>query len=222
MDTKAIATKLRQLDEQLVATVPDGNWWPASSRFEMMLGAILTQNTSWTQVEVAISALKQAVRLQPEAILALEPNEVETLIRPAGSFRKKASYLRAISQWYLERGRAAEAESDTDLRTELLAIPGVGFETADSILLYAYDRPVFIYDLYARRLLEAAGLGSYEKYQIAERALRPAVQAAAFTTGELQAFHGRIVDAGKLARKLGGWTKAYDALIAGNLASETS
>ncbi len=130
------------------------NWWPAETPFEVCVGAILTQNTNWSNVERAIKNLKQAGLLSPEGIAAAEDERLFGLIKPAGFYKQKAKRLKAFSKWLLEQG-GLDALKDTPtetLREMLLSIKGVGHETADSILLYALDRPVFVVDAYTYRI----------------------------------------------------------------------
>jgi endonuclease-3 related protein len=138
------------------------HWWPADSPFEVVIGAFLTQNTAWRNVELAIAALKQAVPLTPQAICGLQSQQLEELIRPAGFFRQKAERLQLFSAYLLEhhQGRldAMLAGPLTQVRRLLLDFKGVGPETADSILLYAGHRPSFVVDAYTRRLLRRYGL----------------------------------------------------------------
>jgi endonuclease-3 related protein len=133
------------------------HWWPGETRFEIITGAILTQNTNWANVEKAIANLKSSGLLTPEKLHMLETEHLADLIRPAGYFNIKAKRLKNFISWLFENynGDLIELESiDTDrLRAELLAIKGIGRETADSILLYAFDRPVFVIDAYTARVV---------------------------------------------------------------------
>jgi endonuclease-3 related protein len=136
-------------------------WWPAETPFEVMVGAILTQNTAWTNVEKAIANIRSAGALSPEAIHAMPPRRLAALIRPAGYFNVKARRLKAFVGWYLERFGGKEermfALETAALREELLAVKGIGRETADSILLYAGNRPAFVVDAYTFRILHRHG-----------------------------------------------------------------
>jgi len=138
------------------------HWWPGETVFEIMLGAILTQNTSWANVEKAIANLRAAGCLEPNALHELDPAELETLIRPAGYFRLKAKRLTNFTHWlfagYGGDLTALEDVHTARLREELLGISGVGPETADSILLYALNRPVFVVDTYTARVMVRHGL----------------------------------------------------------------
>ena len=134
------------------------HWWPAQSRFEVMVGAYLTQNTSWTNVERALGNLRRARLLTIRGIRRTSQHELEQLIRPAGYFRQKAQRLKTFVRFLDTRygGSLTRmfARPTAELRGELLALNGVGPETADSILLYAGNHPVFVVDAYTRRILE--------------------------------------------------------------------
>ncbi|MBN1509335.1 MAG: endonuclease III domain-containing protein [Sedimentisphaerales bacterium] len=157
-----IQEQLRQIYRLLIDSFGPQHWWPGQTRFEIMVGAILTQNTSWSNVAKAIANLNTAGRLEPTALHALDTGELETLIRPAGYFRLKAKRLRNFTQWLFDDYEGSLErldEIDTRrLREELLGISGIGPETADSILLYALDRPVFVVDTYTARVAVRHGL----------------------------------------------------------------
>ncbi|NOQ42467.1 MAG: endonuclease III domain-containing protein [Desulfuromusa sp.] len=145
------------------------DWWPAESPFEVVVGAILTQNTNWNNVEKAIVNLRQADALTLEAILNLEREELEQLIHPSGFFRQKAERLQLFCHYLHEHYRGSfESLFDQELnqiREELLRLKGIGPETADSILLYAGKLPSFVIDTYTNRLFGRLGLLSgTEKY----------------------------------------------------------
>ena len=136
------------------------DWWPGDSAFEIMVGAILTQNTAWTNVEKAITNLKRARALTPRKILATPKATLAGLLKPSGYFNVKAQRLRAYCLWLVQQGGIKQlAKMPTDeLRAALLSVHGIGPETADDILLYAFDRPVFVIDAYTRRLFQRLGL----------------------------------------------------------------
>lgn len=135
-------------------------WWPGDTPFEIMVGAVLTQNTAWTNVEKAIANLKAATALSPAAIVAADPLKLAEWLKPSGYFNIKAKRLRAFCVWYLAQGGYdVLARRDTEtLRADLLAVHGIGPETADDILLYAFARPVFVIDAYTRRIFARLGL----------------------------------------------------------------
>lgn len=134
------------------------HWWPAESRFEVIVGAFLTQNTAWTNVEKAMAQLRRARVLSLAGIRKTPIAELEQLIRSAGYFRQKARRLKNFVSYLDQRyGGSLErmfARPTAELRQELLALNGIGPETADSILLYAGNHPVFVVDAYTRRILD--------------------------------------------------------------------
>jgi endonuclease-3 related protein len=134
---------------------PQG-WWPGDSPFEIMVGAVLTQNTSWRNVEQAIDNLKQNEALDPRAILDAHPRRLASWLKPSGYFNVKAKRLKNFCRWYLQRGGYTKLKRwpTPALRAGLLSVNGVGAETADDMLLYAFDRPVFVVDAYTRRILK--------------------------------------------------------------------
>ena len=131
-------------------------WWPGETPFEVVIGAILTQNTNWSNVEKAIKNLKMADKLSPEGIYALSVTELAKLIRPSGFFNVKAKRVKAFISWLFSRyeGNLSKmfAQDLQSLRSELLAVKGIGPETADSILLYAGNMPTFVVDAYTHRI----------------------------------------------------------------------
>lgn len=132
------------------------HWWPGETPFEIVTGAILTQNTNWANVEKAIENLKATDNLTPDKLHRIDISKLAELIRPAGYYNIKAKRLKNFVNWLFDNydGEMSNLElGDTDrLRAELLAIKGVGRETADSILLYALGRPVFVVDAYTARI----------------------------------------------------------------------
>ncbi len=132
------------------------SWWPAETPFEVIVGAILTQNTAWTNVEKALASLTARTALTPAALLRMAPEALAEAIRASGYFRAKARKLHEIAGWYLDAGGlAALRERPLEpLRRELLGVWGVGPETADSILCYAAGRRTAVVDAYTRRILE--------------------------------------------------------------------
>lgn len=177
---KTPETRIRQLFATLEHLWGPQNWWPADTPFEVIAGAILVQNTAWTNAAKAIQALREAGALSLEGIRQTPLPEIERLVRSSGFFRQKAARLKAFVEW-LDRGYGGSLETmfrqDTaKLRSELLAIKGIGHETADSILLYAGHHEIFVVDAYARRVFERHGLiapnASYDEVrQVVERSL---------------------------------------------------
>ena len=153
---------LQKLFQQLDQTFGDLNWWPANSPYEVIVGAILTKNTAWTNVQKALANLKETRELSPQAVMSLPRYTLEKLITPAGFFRQKARYLHGISAYLIDHCDGDVARlchgSLEEARKRLLALTGVGPETADSILLYAANRPSFVVDAYTRRILTRLGM----------------------------------------------------------------
>ena len=151
-----ISETLSEIYQLLYDAFGPQHWWPGETPFEIVTGAILTQNTNWTNVEKAIANLKSAGHMTPDALHRIDLTQFAELIRPAGYFNIKAKRLKNFINWLFENynGEMPNLELvDTDqLRAELLAIKGIGRETADSILLYALGRPVFVVDTYTARI----------------------------------------------------------------------
>ena len=154
--------RLLRLYAALLARFGPQRWWPGRTPYEISLGAVLTQHTAWVNAARAIAALRSRRLLAPERVAALPAEELARVIRPAGTYRLKARRLRALTRWLLDHhGGKFDRMRKMDLpalRASLLAIPGLGPETADAILLYAVGRPAFVADAYARRVLARHGL----------------------------------------------------------------
>ena len=153
---------LLNIYETLLNEYGSQNWWPADTPFEVMVGAILTQNTSWIGVEKAIANLKEIDAISPGALLEMDLQHLERAVRPSGYFRQKAERLQVLSRFLLDKYggdlSSMSSLSTGQLREELLALKGVGPETADSILLYALGHPMFVIDAYTVRLFSRLGL----------------------------------------------------------------
>jgi endonuclease III related protein len=158
--------KAAALYRSLLAEFGPQHWWPAKTQYEVVAGALLTQNTNWANVEKAIENLRAAGILSPEAVLGTPVPKLEALIRPCGFFRQKAVRLRLLTWKFVE----IQARGTPPTRDELLDVKGVGKETADSILLYAFGLPYFVIDAYTRRfcahhrLFEGKGYDEYRSF----------------------------------------------------------
>jgi endonuclease-3 related protein len=152
------SSPLIQLYDRLYAAFGPQEWWPAKTRFEVIVGAVLTQNAAWRNVEQALANLRARRALSPRALHQLAQSELAELIRPSGYFRLKAQRLKNLTGFLFNRyGGALNRMFATDLATlrgELLAVNGIGPETADSILLYAGNLPTFVVDTYTQRVLK--------------------------------------------------------------------
>ena len=157
--------KISRIYELLNDRYGNLGWWPGDSPYEIMVGAVLTQNTNWNNIEKAIANFKG--KLSPEFVENISYDELIDIIRPAGFFNQKAGYLKAVTEWFKRFGYSEETVKRgelVDLRKELLAVKGVGRETADSILLYAFGFPTFVIDAYTNRLLTRVGFEVPKKY----------------------------------------------------------
>jgi endonuclease-3 related protein len=171
--TEKTAAALNDIYNRLYDRYGPQHWWPGDTPFEVIIGAILTQSTAWTNVEKAIANLKAADLLDPTSLDKIATDKLAALIRPSGYYNAKATKLKAFVDRLHDKyeGNLDRLfELDTiDLRKELLSIHGIGPETADSILLYAAYRPVFVIDAYTKRIIGRLGLApasdSYEAFQ---------------------------------------------------------
>ena len=171
------------------------NWWPAKSPYEVIVGAVLTQNTSWSNVERAIANFKE--RLFPETILDIRHDELADLIRSAGFFNQKAAYLKEVTKWYAGYGfdvPAVRRDPIEKLRPELLNVKGIGRETADSILLYAFGFPTFVVDAYTIRLCDRFPIKAGKGYDAVKSHFEKTVEK---DTGIYNNYHALIVINGK-------------------------
>ena len=155
-------SSLLSIYERLLAAYGPQDWWPADSPFEVIVGAILTQRVSWTNVEEALAALRAAGLMDPERLAAAAPERISSLIRPCLYYNAKTRKLQAFVRFLLEHhdgslDRLFSLPTGT-LRQALLLVHGIGEETADAILLYAAGRPSFVVDAYTRRILSRLGL----------------------------------------------------------------
>ncbi len=174
MNTNEHTTGLMEIYRRLDAMhAPRGwHWWPDADPFEVCVGAILVQNTAWTNVEGALALLREAGALEPGTMAALPPGRLEELVRPSGQYRQKAKKLEAFlvlaeGHGSLERLLALPVR---DLREHLLATWGIGPETADAIVVYAARQPAFVIDAYTQRTFARLGVGpahtaDYEEWQ---------------------------------------------------------
>lgn len=186
---------LARLYEILYAHFGPSEWWPAETAFEVCLGAILTQNTAWTNVERALSAIRARGLMSHRALHALADSAIAELIRPSGTFQVKSRRVRAFLE-FVESSFGGVVERMRDepierLRPALLAIHGIGPETADCIVLYAAGLPSFVVDAYTRRVLERLGvLAGGESYGDVQRLFHRALPADAALFNE---YHALIV-----------------------------
>lgn len=186
--------ELTEIYTALLAAYGKQHWWPAKSDFEMMAGAILTQNTTWKNVEKSIAGFGGDVT--PEAVLALTDTELARRIRPSGYYNQKAVRLKALARWYIQNG-GAEALRKLDkaeLRPMLLELKGVGRETADSILVYSLGKTSFVVDAYTRRILSRLGYNLPDDYDDIRELIEKSIPDDLYIYNE---FHALIVNHAK-------------------------
>ncbi|RLK63769.1 deoxyribonuclease I [Atopobacter sp. AH10] len=190
--------ELTEIYQTLLKELGPQNWWPADSKPEIVLGAILTQNTSWKNVEKALSQLKKHSSFDPYQVAKIPLEDLEELIRPAGFYKNKAKSILLVMDWfnrYHWDDRAILTLYQERLRKELLSLRGVGEETADVLLLYVFEQAIFVSDSYARRLFGTLKGTNYKTYgQLAKEIQLPKTM----TVTDAQEFHGLIDEWGKL------------------------
>ncbi|ABX32224.1 HhH-GPD family protein [Petrotoga mobilis SJ95] len=163
--------KVYEIYKDLYGFYGPQHWWPADNWFEVTVGAILTQNTAWNNVEKSIENLKQRDLLEPEKLSKIKEDDLAQLIRSSGFYNLKSKRLKNFLEWLKKYNYDIDKiknKSVTSLREELLSIKGIGKETADSILLYAFEMPVFVIDAYTKRMFSRLGLilsREYDEFQ---------------------------------------------------------
>jgi endonuclease-3 related protein len=195
-----LSDKLNQIYKLLLKAYGPQKWWPAESSLEVMVGAVLTQNTNWQGVEKAIANLKRVNLLDPHKLKAIPTEELSRLIKPAGYFNLKARRLKNLIGMVVEAyggDLVAMGQTETaQLRQELLLVNGVGPETADSILLYAFHRPIFVVDTYTYRVTNRHALVEEEvNYQALQDFF---MQHLPLDVDMFNEYHALLVKVGKL------------------------
>lgn len=181
-----------QLYNLLYTKLGPRKWWPAQSTVQLLCGAVLIQNTNWRNVDKALYLIADKTNFGVAALLQLSTAELQDLIRPSGFFRSKERYVRALLTAYRDDFPAWQYLPTPDLRKQLRALPGIGDETADVLLLFIFHRPAFVADTYTRRLFAALGVPS-KNYRDLQKQVPfdlPIVQA--------QELHALLDDYGKL------------------------
>jgi len=189
---------LYQLYQKMLAEMGPQGWWPAESKFEIILGAILVQNTNWKNVEKSLANIKAVTDFAPEEVSKLDKEHLMSLIRPSGFYKNKSKAIMEIFEWLkeyqfdLKRIKKSYGEK---LRSQLLLLHGIGEETADVLLLYVFDEKVFIADKYTQKLftfLQVKGIKNYSSL----KKLVP--ELSYFTISQAQEFHGLLDEFGKV------------------------
>lgn len=192
-----VTTTYNDIYQRLMNCYGPQAWWPARGRFEIAIGAVLTQGTAWTNAAKAIASLKRTRSHRPEALRKLPRPRLAERIRQAGFHNVKAARLKALADWWLDHGgyRGLQRLPTDELRGGLLAVHGIGRETADAIVLYVFERRVFVIDAYARRVFSRVGMiGGGEGYEVLRRGIEDAFTGGAAGCNE---YHALIVEHGK-------------------------
>jgi len=190
--------RLRWAYESLLTEFGPQGWWPGGDPFEIMVGAVLTQNAAWRNAERAIERVREAGALTPAAVATLPLGRLEQLVRPAGAWRRKARTLAALAQTIEGEDRGLQGLLSRNpglLRETLLAIRGIGPETADAMLLYAGGHPVFVVDAYTRRFVERHGIAHARVRYAAIQKLF--MDALGHDAGAFAECHALLVELGK-------------------------
>ncbi len=184
--------------QQLFQYYGPQNWWPAEDAFEVIVGAVLTQNTAWHNVEMALESLRKQDLLSWPSLLDLSVDELETSIRSAGFYQRKAECIQSICRW-LEGHQGIEQikqYDSTKIRKTLIKIKGIGPETADAILLYAFDKPAFVIDKYTHRIFcRLAGFNRLYNYHNLQTGF---INQLEENVAEYQEYHALIVEHAKV------------------------
>ncbi|HCM84499.1 MULTISPECIES: endonuclease III domain-containing protein [Enterococcus] len=175
-------------------------WWDTDNKWEILLGAVLVQNTNWRNVDYALVNLEEATQFLPEKVLALDKEQLQDLIRPSGFYKGKANTIMALLTWlegyHFDLVQVARKEFSA-LRKELLAIKGIGEETADALLVYVFDHSTFIADKYAQRMFERFGFAAAGYKQLKSQIMWPETM----DTLKAQNLHGWIIEYGQVYLK---------------------
>jgi endonuclease-3 related protein len=157
--------KMIEIYHKLLDELGAQQWWPAETPFEVVVGAILTQRTKWENVEMAIQNIKENNLMDPDALVKVDRKKLESLVKCTGFYKQKAERLQIASGYFAKNFLVSQTPLD-HLRNELLSLKGIGKETADSIILYALDKPKFVIDAYTVRICKCLGIsGRYDRLQ---------------------------------------------------------
>jgi endonuclease-3 related protein len=195
MKKQRMNNSLSEIYQALFLHYGDLQWWPAKTPYEVMVGAILTQNTAWSNVEKAIGQFEDD--LTPDRIHHLPLEKLQDHIRPSGYYTQKSQYLKVLTEWFMSYDCDVKRIQNlplSDVRKELLGVHGVGNETADSILLYAFHFPTFVVDAYTMRLFKRYPLDAGKTYVQVKKFIESRIPADVLVYNR---FHALIVQNGK-------------------------
>lgn len=188
---------IEELYHALLDMMGPQGWWPAENKPEIILGAILVQNTNWLNVLKSLKNLKEVTNYSSLEIKKIKREQLEALIRPSGFYKNKARAIKRVFQFFDEYSwdyKNINTIFGNQLREKLLSLHGVGFETADVLLVYVFDRPVFIADNYARKLFGYLSQKEYKTYVTLHKEI---LLPSSFSYEDAQEFHGLIDEFGK-------------------------
>ena len=189
---------LREIYRRLLEYSGPQHWWPGDSTFEIIVGAILTQNTSWKNVEKSIKKLKSEGLLNFDSLLNLKIDDLELMIKHSGFYRQKANRIKEFLNKVKENFSDIEnMRKEENLRDFLLGIKGIGMETADSILLYAFEKPFFVVDAYTLRIFKRIGIIKNESKNNYEEIRLMVENELNKNINDLKEFHALLVELGK-------------------------
>lgn len=193
-------TNIEELYEAFSQVMDDKRWWDTDNKWEILLGAVLVQNTNWRNVDYALDNLNEATQFLPEKILVLEKEQLQELIRPSGFNKGKSNTIIGLLTWlegyHFDLAQVSRKDF-VELRKELLAIKGIGEETADALLVYVFDHSTFIADKYAQRMFEKFGFVSKGYKQLKSKISWPETM----DTFKAQNLHGWIIEYGQVYLK---------------------
>lgn len=189
---------INHLYQKMLNNMGPSHWWPADSKSEIIVGAILIQNTNWRNADKAVKLFRQETGFDPHKITSLRTENLQALVRPAGFYKNKSRSITSVFNWlnqFDSNYQKIASHYGTGLRKQLLSLRGVGPETADVMLTYIFDQPTFISDKYARTLFAHLGVKGLSDYQSLARKVQLPDN---FTVAMAQDFHGQIDEFGKV------------------------
>ena len=201
---------LTQLYDLLYDHLDSNGWWPARTDWQIIWGAVLIQNTNWKSVDYALAAIKEQTEFLPSKIRLLSNEQLQEVIHSAGFYVRKAQTIQNLCAYfatYQDNLGLLRMKPVEQLRLELLALPGIGRETADAILLYVLSKETFIVDVYCRRLFQHLGVILPKGYDEAQRLIMP--QLTTLTLRSFQELHACIVLTGQLYKTESAWQESF-------------
>lgn len=194
-------TNIEALYEVLSESMDHATWWDTENLWEIVVGAILVQNTNWKNVDYSLTNIREKIGFDPQALAAIDQLELQELIRPSGFYKNKSRALKELFDWFQDNHFDIQTLQERDqqsLREELLNIRGIGQETADVLLVFIFNKVVFIADKYAQRIFKQLGVEETLTYSKLQKMIQ---LPADFTNEQAQNLHGWLVDYGQIHLK---------------------